>query len=106
VTAGKATVGLYVATLGLVTDVLTFLGSVVRLAAAGLQALTDGLQTRTYARATAPTTIGDPPITSALTNLGFKTSEVRRFVATLGSRAETERLEVLVREGLRAIVKS
>jgi hypothetical protein len=118
-TAAAATVSLYVAVLGLLTAVLTLAGAAVRLLAAGLQALTARLQ-----RATVPAPVQAPPagaqaparpnlrvvpapapepLVTALVGLGFKAPEVRRFVATLGPRAGTERLEDLIKEGLRAL---
>jgi len=112
-TASKATVGLYVAVVGLVTAVLTLVGATVRLTAAGLQALTARLQAprapvpaaaaaAAPVRAAAPAPAGDQ-LTCALTGLGFKPAEVRRFVATLGPRAGTEPLQGLIKEGLRAL---
>lgn len=121
-TAAGATVSLYVAVLGLLTAVLTLLGAAVRLAAAGLQALTVKLLPAPAASTLAapvvvPAPIQTParpnlrlvpapsaePLVSALTGLGFKPAEVRRFVATLGPRAGTESLVVLIKEGLVAL---
>jgi len=42
-------------------------------------------------------------LTSALVGLGFKKSEVRQFVASLGDQAHTESLHSLLRQGLRAL---
>jgi hypothetical protein len=116
-TAAGVTVGLYVAVLGLLTAVLTLLGSVVQLLAAGLTAVAVGLRQTALAvpapavPASAPArpnlrVVPAPapePIVSALTGLGFKPAEVRRFVATLGPRAGTESLVVLIKEGLVAL---
>jgi hypothetical protein len=42
-------------------------------------------------------------LTSALVGLGFKKTEVRKFVAELGDRTRSEDLHSLLREGLRAL---
>jgi hypothetical protein len=42
-------------------------------------------------------------LTAALTGLGFKKTEVRQFVSTLGDRARTDGFHDLLREGLRVL---
>ena len=120
-TAAGATLGLYVAIVGLVAAVLTLLGAAVRLAATGLQALTVRLlpaAAPVVAPAAAPVVAAPAsaparpnlrlvpapsvePLTTALIGLGFKPAEVRRFVATLGPRAGTESLAEDIKAGLR-----
>src|ERR1700722_103344 len=117
-TAAGATLGLYVAVLGLLTAVLPSLGALLRLSATGLQVLTDGLRqppARVPAPAQAPAEAparpnlrivpapAHDPLTTALTGLGFKPAEVRRFVATLGPRTGTESLAEDIKAGLKAL---
>lgn len=127
--AKTATTGLYVAFVSLLTAVLRLLGAIVHLTTSSVTWLVRRIERGNPARfnpaamqpprqpATAPAPtlrlvapsadVGPSPaaqrLTTALTGLGFRTPNVRHFVASLGLRVEREPIQELIKEGLRSL---
>lgn len=125
-TAKAATVRLYVAAVGLLTAVLSLLGALVLLGSSAAAWLAARLQVRAEAsrERPAPRVATPPPrrlavvprpvagpaqgasaarLTVALTGMGFRAPDVRRFVGSLGERVEHEPIEGLIKDGLRSL---
>jgi Holliday junction resolvasome RuvABC DNA-binding subunit len=104
----KAAAKLYVAVVTLLTTLITLACALVRLAAAlvillGTLCLRAADAAKRPARAVAvgraPTTPEVPQVTTALVGLGFKRSEVARYVATMGPGD----VRTQIQEGIRAL---
>jgi len=130
--AKTATVRLYVALVTLITTIVALVSAVLRLAAALVARLAARVERQMpavtpqapqkaaaapakhlrlvpAAPAESPAT-GAPSaadrLTTALTGMGFKAPDVRRFVTSLGGRVDKEPLEALIVAGLAALSKA
>lgn len=121
-TAKTATVRLYVGLVSLVSGVLSLVTALIGLVAASIRRATRALESsrepseasgksleapakglrlvRPIETAQAMLTQEDR-LTTALVGMGFSSKDVRRYVASLGTRAASEDLKVLIVEGLR-----
>ena len=111
---------LIVAAIALLTAILRLLGAIAGLVTVSVVRLTSALRQRASCpqAASAPAAPERAPsapqapseqarrLTAALTGMGFRRHDVTRFVACLGARVEHERVESLIKDGLRALASN